>query len=78
MWSCLRTEGSPFGTEYSQHRFGRAADCIFADVTAEQVRQDVLDNPDDEDFKYITSIELGVDWFHFDVRNCNRIMTYYP
>ena len=77
-WSGLRTELSPCGTIYSQHRFGRAADALFADVTAEQVRNDALANPNDECFEHIGSIELGISWFHFDTRNCDRIKTYYP
>jgi hypothetical protein len=77
-WSGLRTPASPWYSTYSQHSFGRAADCLFADYTAEQVRQDILDNPDDEDFKYINSIELGVSWLHFDIRNCDRIKAFKP
>ncbi len=77
-WSGLRTPNSTWYSVYSQHTYGRAADCLFKDYTAEQVRQDILDNPDDEDFKYINSLELGVSWLHFDVRNCDRIKTFTP
>lgn len=77
-WRGLRTSDSPYYSKTSQHSFGRAGDPIFADVTAEQVRQDALANPDDECFEHIGSIELGTSWFHFDTRNCNRIKTYYP
>lgn len=75
-WSGLRTEDSPYGSQYSQHRFGRAFDCIFRDATAEEVRQYVLANPDE--FPYLTSLELGTSWFHFDTRHCKRIKTFYP
>lgn len=75
-WSGLRTEKSPYGSMFSQHRFGRAADCIFKDFRAEEVRQQVLKNPDR--FPHITFIELDIDWFHFDVRNCERITTWSP
>ena len=75
-WSGLRTQESPFGTQYSQHRFGRAADCVFRDVTAEEVRQYILAAPDE--FPHITFIELDVSWLHFDVRNCPRITTWTP
>jgi hypothetical protein len=74
----LRTPDSPDFTQYSQHSFGRAADPIFQDVTAEQVRKDALADPDAPCFEYINSIELGVLWFHFDTRNCTRIKTYTP
>jgi hypothetical protein len=75
-WSGLRTERSPHGTMYSQHRFGRAADCLFKDHTAEQVRRYVLDNP--SEFPFITFVELDISWFHFDVRNCPSITTWSP
>ena len=36
-WRGLRTPESPVGTIYSQHRFGRACDCIFHETDAETV-----------------------------------------
>lgn len=72
----LRAENSPIGTIYSQHRFGRAADCNFKSIDAESVREDILDNFDL--FPHITFIELGTVHLHFDVRNCQRIKTYDP
>ena len=77
-WSGLRTSDSPYYSAFSQHTFGRAADCLFSGISAEEVRQDILANPQDDDFKLIGSLELGVSWLHFDVRNCDRIKTYYP
>jgi len=77
-WSGLRTSDSPYYSPFSQHTFGRAADCLFADLSAEDVRQDILADPSHPDFQMIGSIELGVSWLHFDVRNCDRIKTYYP
>ena len=77
-WSGLRTSDSPYYSAFSQHSFGRAADCLFTSNSAETVRQDILANPGDDDFKLIGSLELGVSWLHFDVRNCDRIKTYYP
>lgn len=75
-WAGLRTPSSPWGTQYSQHRHGRAFDVLFRDHSSEDVRAYVLANPDE--FPYIGSLELGVSWFHFDVRNCDRIKTYTP
>ncbi len=75
-WSGLRTHESPYGTQYSQHRFGRAFDVIFKNYPAELVRQDVLFHPDW--FPLIASLELDVSWFHFDVRNCIKIKVYAP
>ncbi len=76
-WSGLRTPDSTWYRVYSQHSYGRAGDLKFeTDVTAEEVRQDILANPDLDCFKYIGSIELGTSWLHFDTRNCPRIKTY--
>ena len=77
-WSGLRTKESPYYSPYSQHTFGRAADCLFNDISAEEVRQDILATPENHTFEYIGSIELGVSWLHFDVRNCDRIKAFYP
>ena len=75
-WSGLRTKDSPYYSPYSQHSFGRAADCLFKKLSAEEVRQNILQYQNE--FPEINSVELGVSWLHFDVRNCNRIKTYYP
>jgi len=77
-WSGLRTPDSPYFSPFSQHTFGRAADCLFANLAVEDVRREILADPTDPAFELIGSIELGVSWLHFDVRNCDRIMTYYP
>jgi hypothetical protein len=53
----LRTPESMYYSLYSAHSHGRAIDCIFKDVTAEQVRQDILNSPDDKEFIYINSFE---------------------
>lgn len=77
-WSGLRTAGSPYFSPYSQHTFGRASDPIFKNITAEEVRVEIQAQKDNPTFRYIKSIELGVSWLHFDVRNCNRLKTYRP
>jgi len=77
-WSGLRTPDSPYYTPYSQHTFGRAADCLFRDYTAQAVRTHILNNPGHTDFMYITSVERGTSWLHIDTRNCNRIKAFYP
>lgn len=60
----------------SQHSFGRAADCKFEFATAEEVRETVLEKK--ILFPYITFIEDGVNWFHFDVRYGPRIQLWNP
>lgn len=77
-WSGLRTKDSPFYSPYSQHSFGRAADCLFKNISTDAVRRTILGDQENPDFELIGSIELGVSWLHFDVRNCDRIMTYTP
>ena len=77
-YSGLRMPGDPFYSPYSQHSFGRAADCLFRDANVAMVREIILRDINDPLFKYINSIELDVSWLHFDVRNCERIKTYRP
>jgi len=77
-WSGLRTPDSPFYSPFSQHTFGRAADCLFSKKSAEEVRQEILAHPADPDFALIGSVELGTAWLHFDVRNCDRVKQYSP
>lgn len=74
--SGLRDPYSPTGAKYSQHKFGRAADALFAKVTAEDVRAYVLGHG--HEFPYLTSIEGEVTWFHFDVRNVTPITVFNP
>ena len=75
-WSGLRTPGSKYYSETSQHSFGRAIDAVFSDYTAEEVRLYVIDNP--KQFPHIKGIELGIDWFHCDLRNSNERKMFYP
>ena len=75
-WSGLRTIDSPYGTEFSQHRFGRAADGLFNHANVEDVRNTILESPDL--FPLINSVELDTSWLHIDCRNCDRVKTYKP
>lgn len=74
----LREPNCKIGAAYSQHRFGRAFDCHFRDVSAHKVREYILQHP--EEFPYITALEMGVSWLHFDVRNHGdeSILKFYP
>ena len=63
----LREPDCKIGAKYSQHRFGRAFDCHFRGVSANEAREYILQNPNE--FPYIASIEMKVSWLHFDVRN---------
>lgn len=77
-WSGLRTPESPYGSQYSQHRLGQAFDCIFAEKSAEEVREYILSHQ--HEFPYIRGIELGVSWLHFDVgnRRGEEIFAFHP
>ncbi len=55
---------------------GSIGSARFSNISTEEVWQDLLASPNDSVFEYIGSLELGVCWLHFDVRNCERIMTY--
>jgi len=69
----FRWKDSDVGAEYSQHRYGRAGDVHASNHPAEEIRQDLFKNPKKECYKHITCIELGVSWFHCDVRNYDKI-----
>lgn len=69
-YDAAKMEGN-FSTT-SQHVFGRAADFTLGKTTAEEVRQDILKNPNAIRYRYITAIEMDVNWVHFDVRNRNK------
>ena len=69
------------GAVYSQHRFGRAIDLVPVEVTAEEIRQDIKAGKTGSDgsiFQYITCIEDGVGWLHFDVRNYKGLLIVKP
>lgn len=75
--SGLRPMGGAVGAELSQHIYGRAFDCLFVRVTADQVREDMRNfgamgagtrrNVANQ-FEFISRIEEfpGMSWFHFD------------
>lgn len=65
--SGLRSMTTSTGAAMSQHKFGRAADSLFALHPAEYVRQYVLSHQ--YEFPHIGCVELDINWFHFDVRN---------
>lgn len=75
-YSGLRMPGEPYYSKYSQHSFGRAADCLFRDVTAQEARDYILRNR--AVFPHIRFIEDDVSWLHFDVRNNQRLTTWSP
>ena len=72
----FRPPNCTIGAKLSQHRFGRAFDCILRQNGINHGRDFILEHPDY--FPYINAIEMDVNWLHLDVRNCKRIMKFYP
>ena len=71
-WGGLRPLNCPVGALMSQHRFGRAFDPKFVFKTADEVREYILSNRDK--FPYITCLEFGIPWTHFDCRNYDGLL----
>ena len=66
----LRDPMTSTGAAWSQHKFGRALDLVPVETTAEEIREDIrAETAYPYAFKYITCIETGVPWLHFDDRN---------
>ena len=76
-WSGFRTSDSPFYSPFSQHSFGRAADCILMDCDVTEVIDDIMSG--DFYHRHLSALELGVPWLHFDVRarqDTSQIITF--
>lgn len=70
-WSGLRTPRCTEGARMSQHRFGRAVDMKFTNISAEEVRTAIKSDPVWK--ARINCIENNVAWLHVDFRNCDSI-----
>jgi len=79
-WSGLRTPDSPYYSKTSQHtldfedRVFRAIDAVFSHYETEEVRQYIIDNP--EEFPFIKGIELDVSWLHIDTREREKLLQF--
>jgi len=69
--SGLRTPDSPHYSPTSQHSYGRAVDILFRNISAEDVRECIKNDPKAWCVNGINSITLedGVSWCHIDIRN---------
>ena len=65
-FSGLRMTNSPYYSKTSQHTKLNALDMIFSSYTAKDVRDYILENP--EEFPHIGGLEMGVSWLHWDIR----------
>lgn len=66
-----RSNSCPVGTEWSQHKFGRALDLIPVEFPLNKIRQALIEQPVLAGY-FVTGIELGVDWLHIDCGNRDR------
>lgn len=63
-WSGLRTMGSDYYREGSQHSIGNAFDMVFKNITAKEIREDLITRRDVP----FSRVEGGVSWLHIDNR----------
>jgi len=76
-----RTPYCEIGAEWSLHKFFRALDSVPTDYSVEKIRQDIMEAKEKKDqgiYQYITCIEVGVSWLHFDTRNYDGLLLVYP
>ena len=85
----LRDFNSKTGAKWSQHKFGRAIDIdiyqgsdLSTRIPPQKIRQDILDDPWCDSFKYITALEMDINWLHISTQNWNKkqngILKIYP
>ena len=74
LWSGIRTSDSPYYSNSSLHSYGKAIDAVFSEYNVEEIRQYIIDNPDE--FPYIKGIETNISWLHIDVRNSEEVMLF--
>lgn len=73
-WSGIRTPDSPNYSYGSQHSFANAFDIVFSNYTADEVRNYIIENPDE--FPYVKGLELETSWVHLDIRNEDSLVTF--
>lgn len=75
--SGLRMPETATGASWSDHKYGRAIDAIFKNITAEEIRQHIIADPMHPDFQHITVLEMSIggkpiSWLHFATRNWDK------
>jgi len=60
------------GAWKSRHKACDAGDSVFERYNVEEIRQDILSNPNKEQYKHITCMEEGMPWLHIDCRNWDK------
>lgn len=76
----LRTKESKHYSTKSQHCVGKAADFDVKGMTAQEVREWLIDNREEPALAPITFIEMAVHWVHIDIRPAvsNTLTCWYP
>ncbi|RLC68309.1 MAG: hypothetical protein DRH97_03565 [Chloroflexi bacterium] len=76
----FRPDGCDIGATYSQHRFGRAVDLIPKELSASEIRQEILRCQNGPRYQYIGGLEMGIHWLHIDTRArlTDKILTFNP
>lgn len=75
--SGFRTAKSKYYNAYSMHSMGKAADLKFSDYKPDEVRNDILNNPDE--YPYLKGLELETStWVHVDCRNEDFLIAFKP
>jgi D-alanyl-D-alanine dipeptidase len=83
-WRGYRTpeKAKELGSPNSRHSKGDAFDCTIKNLSAEDARQCILADQDNHLLKYITRLEGGVSWLHWDCAELsvgkNRIYVFKP
>ncbi len=73
-WSGIRTPDSSYYSPSSMHSWGRAVDIVFSKYSPDEVRQDIINNPDI--YPYIKGLELDITWVHLDTRSRESLLTF--
>ena len=56
------------------HSYANALDFVCSHYTAEEIRQDIINNP--HLYPYVKGLELEVSWVHLDIRNEQNLVLF--
>jgi len=77
----IRPPDCTVGAALSQHRFGRAVDMSPKNISPDDMRKQIIDDQNSDKWKDIGGLEMGITWFHVDVRartDDKKINLFYP
>ena len=78
-WSGLRTPSCIIGASMSQHRFGRAFDLKFKNISAPEVRKAIKEDAGYWEAQGLCGMENKTPtWVHIDTRNVDPIKFFNP